>query len=66
MKAFLRPAGILFLLLFTGATLLCAQTPGAKVSEVKIKFIGPSSVSEALIRPRALRHGTILQRPRRP
>jgi len=50
MKLFLRPAGILFLVLFAGASLLWAQSPGAKVGEIKIKYIGPSSVSESLIR----------------
>lgn len=50
MKSFFRPAGILFIFLFMGATLSWAQTAGPKVSEIKIKFIGPASISEALIR----------------
>jgi outer membrane protein insertion porin family len=49
MNSLLRLAGVLLILLSAGTTLF-AQTPGAKVTDVKIKFIGPSSVSEALIR----------------
>ena len=50
MKSFLRPAGLILIFLITGATLIWAQSSGVKVSEIKIKFIGPASISEALIR----------------
>ena len=50
MNCLLRPLGIIIFLLFGCATVAWAQTPGAKITRVDIKFIGPASVSEALIR----------------
>jgi outer membrane protein insertion porin family len=50
MKPFFRPLGVLAILLFGGATIVCGQTGGVKISRVDVKFIGPASVSEALIR----------------
>jgi len=50
MNCLLRPLGIFIFLLFGCATVAWAQTPGAKITRVDIKFIGPASVSEALIR----------------
>ena len=48
MKAFFRLAAI-FILIGCG-TAAWAQAIGTKISQVNIKFIGPASVSEALIR----------------
>ena len=50
MKPFLRPLGIYLFLLFGCATVSWGQTAGAKISRVDVKFIGPASVREALIR----------------
>ena len=50
MKSFLRPIGFFIFLLCGGATIAWGQSAGAKISRVDIKFIGPASVSEALIR----------------
>jgi outer membrane protein insertion porin family len=50
MKPFLRPLGFFIFLLFGCATIAWGQVGGGKVSRVDIKFIGPASVSEALIR----------------
>ncbi|HEY2328425.1 MAG TPA: outer membrane protein assembly factor BamA, partial [Verrucomicrobiae bacterium] len=50
MKYFPRPLGIFILLMFGCATAAWAQVPGAKIERVDIKFIGPASVSEAVIR----------------
>ena len=50
MKSIIRLLGIYILLLVGGATAAWAQNAGAKVSRVDVKFIGPASVSEALIR----------------
>ena len=48
MKSFLRFVAI-FILIGCG-TAAWAQAIGTKISQVNIKFIGPASVSEALIR----------------
>src|SRR5215831_14373108 len=50
MKFTSRPAGIYIFLLFGCATVAMAQVVGDKVERVDVKFIGPASVSEALIR----------------
>src|SRR5215471_9840096 len=50
MKSFLRPGAILFIILLGYATASWAQVAGDKIERVDIKFIGPASVSEALIR----------------
>ncbi len=50
MNYFLRPIGICILLLCGCALTALAQTPGLKISRVDIKFVGPASVSQALIR----------------
>ncbi|HTL72156.1 MAG TPA: outer membrane protein assembly factor BamA [bacterium] len=50
MNYFFRPPGIFIFLLLACATLAHAQVPGAKINRVDIKYIGPASVSEALIR----------------
>ena len=50
MKSFLRPLGVFIFLLVGCATVAWGQTAGSKVSRVDIKFIGPASVSEAVIR----------------
>jgi outer membrane protein insertion porin family len=50
MKSLFRPLGILFLLLLGGALAVQAQPAGIKIERVDIKFIGPASVSVALIR----------------
>ena len=50
MKSIFRLLGIFILLLVGGATAAWAQNAGTKISRVDVKFIGPASVSEALIR----------------
>jgi len=50
MKATLRALGIILFILIGGGTIALAQNSGIKISHVGIKFIGPASVSEALIR----------------
>ncbi len=50
MKYLLRPLGIFILLLFAGAASAWAQNIGTKIDRVDIKFVGPASVSESLIR----------------
>lgn len=50
MKRLLRPFGIFIFLLACCTTPALAQTIGAKIDRVNIKFVGPASVSEALIR----------------
>jgi outer membrane protein insertion porin family len=50
MKHLLRPLGLFILLLFSCAPGAWAQNIGTKIDRVDVKFIGPASVSEALIR----------------
>jgi outer membrane protein insertion porin family len=51
MKSLTRPLHVFFLLLLGGCTGALAQAaPGAKIEQVNIKFIGPATVSEQLIR----------------
>jgi outer membrane protein insertion porin family len=50
MKAILWILGILTVLLVGGGSIALAQNIGNKISRVDIKFIGPASVSESLIR----------------
>jgi outer membrane protein insertion porin family len=50
MKSFLRPLGLFIFLLVGLATAAWGQTAGSKINRVDIKFIGPASVSEAVIR----------------
>lgn len=50
MKPSIRPLGLFFILMMGSATAAWAQDAVNKVSRVDVKFIGPASVSEALIR----------------
>ncbi len=50
MNSFFRPLGIILFLLVSCAPIVRAQSMGAKIDRVDIKFIGPASVSESLIR----------------
>jgi outer membrane protein insertion porin family len=50
MKRLLQPLGIFIFLLVCCVTPLQAQNIGTKIDRVNIKFVGPASVSEALIR----------------
>jgi outer membrane protein insertion porin family len=50
MKVFFRPKRISVFLLFGSAAIAWAQAPGDKIERVDVKFIGPATVSEALIR----------------
>jgi outer membrane protein insertion porin family len=51
MKPTLRPLGLFFILMMGSATAAWAQDAAiGKISRVDVKFIGPSSVSEALVR----------------
>lgn len=50
MKSLFRPLVIFFLLLLGGTLAGWTQPAGIKIERVDIKFIGPASVSEALIR----------------
>ena len=50
MKPSIRPLGLFFILMMGTATAAWAQDAVNKVSRVDVKFIGPASVSEALIR----------------
>jgi outer membrane protein insertion porin family len=50
MKSLLRPLGFHTILLFGFTTAAWAQMAGDKIERVDIKFVGPASVSEALIR----------------
>ena len=50
MKALLRPLGLSLLVLVSATPAAWAQTAANTISRVDIKFIGPASVSESLIR----------------